>query len=253
MTNRRLTTVLSAFAGAAALVLTGALAAAPATADPGLVPSADGVPEAGSPAAEWYAWAQIQREEARSTDWAAEAASRGCSLVSVTITDTTMPEDAAAVGAPVDLLLPVVDRVENCQPAAPRSVSLRSGATSTTSGAAAAEAFTAMSVAAGSDCNTTSGPGSICISRSGSSIVASFTYYGSNTIKGYIRIYDINAGASGCPSGTTLRTGAESTYTYGTSRSTSLVRLARDAYSTHFWRNVGLGHYTSWGSACGVL
>jgi hypothetical protein len=233
---------VTAVAGAAALVA-GAVLVAPASADvQGLEPDVSSQPAADATDAQWYAWAEAERNVARATDWAADAAERGCTLVSVEITDTTMPDVAAQIGAPADVLLPVVDRQENCAPATPTTFSGSAG-----QGLARAEAHTQRFGVSAADCTTTSGPGSICVSRSGNYVVSSFAYYGSSNISGYIGIY------KSCGTSPRLVSGSVASYSYGTQRSVSVYSAATTNYSARFWRHVGLGHYTNWGTACGYL
>ncbi|TDE97235.1 hypothetical protein EXU48_03220 [Occultella glacieicola] len=241
MSTSRMRATAAAVAGAAAL-LAGVLLVAPASADAEpLEPEAAGQPAADATDAEWYAWSEAERATARATDWAADAAQRGCTLLSVEITDTTMPEVAAQIGAPADVLLPVVDRREDCAPARTTTFG------STTQGLATAQAHTQRFGATGADCSTTSGPGSLCVYRSGNYVVSSFAYYGGGSISGYMSIY------KSCGSSPKLVSSGVSGYTYGVQRSVSVYSGASTNYSARFWRYVGLGHYTNWGSACGYL
>lgn len=237
MAHLRLRSVL---AGAAGLALAAALSA-PAEADGTPAENIDGVPTAEASDAQWYAWSEQVRAQARATDWAADAAARGCTLVRVTITDVTMPQVSAAAGAPEDLLTPQVEREEQCDQ------------TQTLSMSGSGDAILPLSVPAGSQCNGyTRGPGTICVSRSGSSVVASFAYRGSGSVSGFIRIYQVPPGSNGCPTGSTIRTGPVQGYTAGVQRSVSVTVLQNAAFSAHFWRSTAWG-YTDWGAACGVL
>lgn len=210
-------------AGILALALTGATLT-PAAADSG---SVDDLSDAA-----WYALADEAADEVEATDWAAVSAAEGCTLVDVSVTEVVDPEANAAAGAPEDLAVPVVEREEICP-------------TSTTT--------LRTAVSAGSDCSTTSGPGTLCISRSGSYVSTSFQYNGSGTISAFLKLYKISTSASGCPTGTALATGSEQSYSNGTRRSLSVYAPSYGGYSSHIWKYVGLGVYTDWGSACGNL
>ncbi|WP_156742439.1 hypothetical protein [Occultella aeris] len=242
MSTSRIRAAVTAVAAAAAL-LAGAVMVAPASADVQVLePEVGGQPAADATDAQWYAWAEAERDAARATDWAADAAQRGCTLLSVEITDTTMPDVAAQLGAPTDVLLPVVDRQETCAAATRTTFG-----GSATQGLASAEAHTKQFGATAADCTTTSGPGSICVSRSGNYVVSSFAYYGSGNISGYISIY------KSCGTSPRLVSSGAASYSYGTQRSVSVYSAAASNYSARFWRHVGLGHYTNWGTACGYL
>lgn len=192
--------------------------------------------------AAWYALADDAVDEIEATDWAAVSAAEGCVLLDVTVHEVVDPEANAAMGAPADLAVPVVEREEDCSS---RPGSLGSDL--------AFDNDARTTVAPGSGCSTTSGPGTLCISRSGSYVTTSWRYTGSGTISAYLRLYKISSGASGCPTGTTLATSSTSTYTNGVRRSLSVYATSYGAYSSYVWRHVGLGHYTSWGAACGIF
>ncbi|HLV54537.1 MAG TPA: hypothetical protein VKY71_03055 [Actinotalea caeni] len=219
---------VSACIGVLGLLVLG-VAAAPASAG-------TGADEIG--AAEWYEAADDAVAEIEATDWAAISAQQGCRLVDVEVTEVVDPELNAAIGAPADLAVPVVEREERCG-GLDSSMVAGSGLRTT--------------VAPGSDCSTTSGPGTLCISRSGSYVTTSFRYNGSGTVKAYLRIYKISSSASGCPTGTTLATSSTASYSNGTQRSLSVYAPSSGAFSSYVWRYVALNHYTAWGSACGVL
>lgn len=209
------------------------VAAAPATAD------------AEDPSdAEWYALADEAVAEVEATDWAALSAQDGCKLVELEITEVVDPELNEALGAPEDLAVPVVEREEMC--AGLDSSLVFDGGERTDGGMG-------TMVSRGSDCSSTSGPGRLCIARSGNYVSTSFRYSGSGSIKAYLRLYDISTSASGCPTGSTIATGSTSSYSYGTQRSLTVYSPSYDAYSSYIWRYVGLGHYTAWGSACGIF
>ncbi|UFU05263.1 hypothetical protein [Ruania halotolerans] len=195
--------------------------------------SASDAPTASSSDAEWSAWAQALDEEAHSTDWAADSAARGCELVSIDIRYTTVPESD---GAPAGLTIPIVERSEDCMPA----TQLESAQNPTTADLAALA----------SACASTSGPGTICLSRSGSYVTSSFTYRGSGSRTGFIRIYQ-RSSSSGCGTGSTIATGSSSSYTNGQTRSVSAY-AGYGHYSASFWRQTTIGH-TNWGTVCDTL
>lgn len=168
--------------------------------------------------------------EVEATDWEALSAAEGCQLVDITITEVVDADANAEAGAPADMAVTVVEREEICE-----------------TGAATAMRTTA---ARANGCSTTSGPGTLCISRSGNYVSTSFQYNGSNTISAYLRLYKIGS-TSGCPTGDVLATSSTQSYSNGTRRSLSVYSPASGAYSSHIWRHVGLGHYTDWGAACG--
>ncbi len=204
--------------------------------------ASDGSDTDDTSAQEWADVADAAAQEAASTDWAAMSAAVGCVLVDVEVTEAVSEEINAALGAPEDLALPVVEREERCSGDARPTQ-----APTTQSGV---EARLAM---AGSDCAATDGPGQVCISRSGSYVTTSFQYAGSGTIRAFLKIYDTPDGASSCPTGTTLATGATSTYSDGTRRSLSVYAPQSGGYSAHVWKYLGVGINTNWGAACGDL
>ncbi|HLS62854.1 MAG TPA: hypothetical protein VK060_05735 [Ruania sp.] len=175
---------------------------------------------------DWQDWSAQLEAEARTTDWAADSAARGCELISVDIVSTTVPEGTLR-GAPEDLQVPVVEREEDCT--AQASVS--------TGSARPDGAMTPMASA----CASTSGPGTVCLSRSGSYLSASFTYRGSGTIAGFIRAYE-RSSSGGCGSGSTLGTSAERSYSNGTTRTLSTYQPGYGHYSARFWKDVWWGH-----------
>lgn len=194
--------------------------------------------------ADWYAMADDATAEVEATDWAAVSAEDGCRLVDVEIEEVVDSELNEAMGAPADLAVPVVEREEVC--GGLTSDQAVSGDSRTTG------SLEAM-VSRGSDCSWTSGPGYLCISRSGSYVTTSFRYDGSGTIKAFLKLYRISSSASGCPTGSTLATSSTSSYSDGTRRSLTVYAPSYGGYSSHVWRYVGLGVYNNWGSACGVL
>ncbi|UFU04111.1 hypothetical protein LQF12_05860 [Ruania suaedae] len=180
---------------------------------------------------EWRAWATALEEEVRITDWAADSAARGCELVSIDITDTTVPEDQ---GAPAGLTIPLVERSEDCTTASSLSQQRATGS------------FSALASA----CTSTSGPGTICLSRSGSYVTSSFTYRGSSSPNGFVRIYQ-RSSSSGCGTGSTIATGGSYTYSNGETHSVSAY-AGYGHYSGSFWRKTTFGH-TNWGTVCDSL
>ncbi|MPV49648.1 MULTISPECIES: hypothetical protein [unclassified Pseudactinotalea] len=236
--RRRAGLTVSILAGLALAATAASLPAAADTAgeaaDPG---EAAGVVHTRSHA-EWQAWAGDLRAELEGTDWAALSRAAGCELTSVSLTEVVDPEANEALGAPADLALPVVEREEHCAPG------LAAGAF-TQQAPMPAGAFAA---AAGS-CEGVTG-GRACISRSGSYVTGSYTYYGSGTTNGFSRLYKISS-LSGCPRGTTMATSGSSTLGYG-DRSSITTALGTGSYSMHFWRKVFIGHSDT-GGACAYL
>lgn len=190
--------------------------------------------------AEWYELADDAADEVEATDWEALSAQDGCELVDIEIAEVVDPELNAALGAPEDLAIPVVEREEHCPTTFGSELVFDDSAGTT-------------ALPRGSDCSSTSGPGTLCISRSGSYITTSFRYSGSGSIKAFLRIYEISSGANGCPTGDTIATSSTASYSSGTRRSLTVYSPSWDGYSSHIWRYVGLGHYTSWGSACAAM
>lgn len=218
---------------AAAAILLGA-ATAPAAADTGGTELSD------LSDAEWYDLAEDAAAEVEATDWAAVSAADGCELVDVEIAEVVDADLNAALGAPEDLAVPVVEREETCPTTLGSDLQFDDGIGTT-------------AIPRGSDCSTTSGPGTLCISRSGSYVTSSFRYNGSGSISAFLRIYDISPSATGCPTGDTIATSSTSSYSSGTRRSLTVYAPSWDGYSTHVWRYVGLGHYTDWGAACAAM
>src|SRR5699024_7273913 len=174
--------LLGIFAAAAMLGTLGFGQAAPA-AQAAAPQEGASTPGPDATAAQWESWSQDLFAEARSTDWAADSARRGCELISVDIVSTTVPEGTWE-GAPEGLTVPVVNRTEDCSGGA--------------RGSAAANVPSLDAHAARSGgCASTAGPGTVCLSRSASYLTASFTYRGSGSPDGFIRIYDRNT-SSGC-------------------------------------------------------
>ncbi|MFC8600298.1 hypothetical protein [Isoptericola sp. NPDC057191] len=225
-----------------ALGLTLGAAASSQAADDTTAPAENlpGVPAPGSPDSEWEAWAAHERADAEATDWAADAAARGCTLKDVTISEEVDADYNRAMGAPADLATHRVDLLERC--ASPTDVAARS----TTSG------VTTLSLPAGDRCASTSGPGTMCLSRSSGRIYASWQYRGSGSVTGFVRVYRVSSGVSGCPTGTTWLTGPSSTWSSGDTRTISKARTSAGGYSAHIWKKVLVGH-TDWGGACASL
>ncbi|WP_402469581.1 hypothetical protein [Isoptericola aurantiacus] len=233
---------VTAGVGACAVALSLALAAVPASAAsaPQNLP---GVPEAGSPRAVWEAWAADERAEAEATDWEADSAARGCELDEVSISDEVDVSYNRAMGAPDDLATHRVDMVESCDgPAATGGTTLRTGEGTVST----------LAIGSGSDCDSTSGPGTVCIYKSSGRIYASWKYRGSGSVSGFLRIYRIPTSASGCYRGDTWLTGPERTWSSGMTRSISKTRTSYSGYSAHIWKKVWIGH-TDWGSTCSKL
>lgn len=233
-------------AGALALGIALAGAAGPATAgQPAENPS--GVPDPGSSAQEWQAWAARDHADAEATDWAADSAARGCELIDVTITSEVDPGYNASMGAPADLATARVELEEDCSAAsmAVTEDAQKSATRSLDDGAA-------YSVPAGSRCSSTSGPGTMCLSKSSGRIYASWKYRGSGSVTGFMRVYRISSGSDGCPTGSTWLTGGERTWSSGTTRTISKTAGSYGAYSAHFWKKTWYGH-TDWGGTCAKL
>jgi len=230
-------------AGLGATVLALGLALGAATGSQAATESENlpGVPAPGSPASEWEAWAAQERADAEATDWKADAAARGCTLEDVTISEEVDADYNLAMGAPADLVTHRVDLLEDCGDAP--------AAAARTSGAAGA---TTLSLPSGDQCATTSGPGTMCLTKSSGRIYASWQYRGSGSVSGFLRIYRVSSGADGCPTGTTWLTGAGSTWSSGDTRTISKTRTTAGGYSAHIWKKVTIGH-TDWGGACATL
>lgn len=185
--------------------------------------------------AEWQEWSADLFAEARATDWAADSAARGCELISVDIVSTTVPEGSLA-GAPDSLEVPMVDRVEDCSTA---------GTADGSAGTAPDTAF-----AAASACRSISGPSTICLNRSGSYVVASYTYRGGGSTDGFLRIYQ-RSKSSGCGTGSTLATRSGS-FTSGYTYTRSTYEPGYGHYSAAFWHETWYGH-SNWGTVCDSL
>lgn len=224
-------------AGILALVITGLVTTTAAADDAGSGEVTD---------ATWYALADDAADELEATDWEALSAADGCELVAVEITEVVDPVANAEAGAPEDLAVTVVEREEVCGGSLTPALAFHGRGESIDGAPRAA-------VAPGSDCSGTSGPGTICISRSGSYVSTSFQYGGSGTISAFLKLYRISSSASGCPTGDTIATSSTSSYSNGTRRSLTVYAPSYAGYSAHIWKYVGLGVNTNWGSACGVL
>jgi hypothetical protein len=187
-------------------------------------------------ATDWSSWAADAAAEAEATDWAAVSRAAGCVLTGVQVQGVVDPVANAAMGAPADLEVTVVERTEECD------------------GAPAARGLTLEGTAAeaAGGCASTHGPGTVCLGRSGSYVTTSWRYTGSGTIDAYLRLYRVPS-TSGCPTGTAVGSSATQTYTNGTQRSLSVSSPTVQGYSAHVWRYVALGSYTDWGAACGVV
>lgn len=228
--------LLAAFAAAAMLGTLGVgQAAAPAAR---AAPAADGeTPGPSATTTQWQNWSEDLFAQAESTDWAADSARRGCELISVDIVSTTVPEGTWG-GSPAGLEVPVVNRTEDCSVGA--------------DGPAAANVPAVSSYSARSGgCAYTSGPGTICLSRYSNYLTASFTYRGSGSPDGFIRIYNRNT-SSGCDTGSTLATSSVSSYSPGQTRSVTGYAPGYGPYSATFWHDVWIGS-TNWGTVCRTL
>ena len=234
---------IAAGLGAAVLALGVALTAAAPSQAATTEENLPGVPAPGSPASEWETWAAQERADAEATDWKADSEARGCTLQDVTITDEVDRDYNLAMGAPADLATHRVDLLEKCADSA--------GASDTAARAATSDAAT-LSLPSGDRCATTSGPGTMCLSKSSGRIYASWQYRGSGSVTGFLRIYQVSSGASGCPTGTTWLTGGSSTWSSGDTRTISKTRTSAGGYSAHIWKKVTIGH-TDWGGVCSVL
>lgn len=226
--------------GLIALILLGALAA-PAT--------ADAEDEGDLSDAEWYAMAEDAAAEVEAIDWAEVSSDDGCRLVDVDITEVVDEAANVAAGAPDDMAVPVVERVEVCD----EVTTARSVDSGAMSGGESLAGALGTTVARGSDCSRTSGPGYVCISRSGSYVTTSWRYDGPGTVRAFLKLYRISSSASGCPTGSALATSSTSSYSDGTRRSLTVYAPGYSGYSSHVWKYVGLGVYSNWGSACGAF
>src|SRR5699024_12176073 len=90
--------------------------------------------------------------------------------------------------------------------------------------------------------------GTACLSRSASYLTASFTFRGSGSPAGFIRIYDRNA-SSGCGTGATLAASSTATYSRGETHSVTGYAPGYGPYSATFWHDLWLGS-SSWGTVC---
>ncbi|SKC81598.1 hypothetical protein [Krasilnikoviella flava] len=233
---------LGAILLALGLVL-GAATSSQAADDTSIAPATEnlpGVPAPGSPASEWEAWAAQERADAEATDWAADAKARGCILKDVTISAEVDADYNRAMGAPADLATHRVDLLEECGDAPAQAARAATSGTST------------LSLPSGNQCEATSGPGTMCLTKGSGRIYASWQYRGSGSVTGFLRIYRISSGADGCPTGTTWLTGADGTWRSGDTRTISKTRTTAGGYSAHIWKKVTFGH-TDWGGACATL
>ncbi len=249
--SRRRTTTRGAAAclGAVALVLGAALATTTgSTAAVAASENLPGVPEPGSPAKVWEKWAAQERAEAKATDWAADATERGCELQDVTITSEVDREYNLAMGAPADLETHRVELAERCDGAASLA-----GEVGSADGDATRSATTlAAGLPSGSQCDTTEGPGVVCLWKTDGRVYSSWLYQGSGSVSGFLRVYRVAADAKGCPTGSTWLTGPESSWSTGTTRTVSKTRTQAGGYSAHVWKKAAIGH-TNWGSTCASL
>ncbi|MEL7977728.1 hypothetical protein AAG589_17820 [Isoptericola sp. F-RaC21] len=240
--GRTVRKTIAAGLGVAALALGATLTAVAPSQAATTEENLPGVPAPGSPASEWESWAAQERADAEATDWEADSAARGCTLEDVTISEEVDRDYNLAMGAPADLATHRVDLLEDCGDAA---------AADTASRAATSEAST-LALPSGNRCASTSGPGTMCLSKSSGRIYASWQYRGSGSVSGFLRIYRVSSGASGCPTGTTWLTGGSSTWRNGDTRTISKTRTSAGGYSAHIWKKVTIGH-TDWGGVCSVL
>lgn len=250
--SRRRTTTRGAAAclGAVALVLGAALATTTgSTAAVAASENLPGVPEPGSPAKVWEKWAAQERAEAKATDWAADATERGCELQDVTITSEVDREYNLAMGAPADLETHRVELAESCGAA---SGATKAGGGATLRSATAAAESSSEALPAGSQCDTTDGPGVVCLWKTDGRVYSSWLYQGSGSVSGFLRVYRVAADAKGCPTGSTWLTGPESSWSTGTTRTVSKTRTQAGGYSAHVWKKAAIGH-TNWGSTCASL
>jgi hypothetical protein len=248
--RKNLVQTLAAGIGATALAVTFSLAAvSPAAADDDAAPSegSAGTPAAGSSAAAWEDWAARDKAELEATDWAAASAGRGCELVELELVGVVDAERNATLGAPADLVTYRAEMVEDCENQAAEDVARQAGAT----GLVGMEA-SVTAIGTGTRCASTSGPGTICISKSSGLIYNSWRYDGSGSVNGFLRIYKIPTTSSSCYRGTTWLTGPNTTWSSGQTRSIGLTRAGYSGYSAHIWKKVVIGH-TDWGRACSKL
>ena len=226
----------AAVAALTSLFLTVGAAQALATPAGGDSAEEPNTPGTSATAAEWQDWSTDLFTQARGTDWAADSASRGCELISVDIVSTTVPEGTLD-GAPAGLEVPMVDRVEDCT-------------SGSDADSAAGVSLNSSAMAAASACRSISGPSTICLDRSGSYVVASFTYRGGGSTDGFLRVYE-RSSSSGCGTGTTLGT-RSGTFSSGVTYSRSVYHPGRDHFSAAFWNETWWGH-TNWGTVCDTL
>lgn len=146
------------------------------------------------------------------------------------------------MGAPADLETLRVDRVERCDDAR------------LSSGPSDSPLVTPLSMPGGDQCNSqTHGPGTICIRKSSGKITASWNYRGGGAVTGFLRIYQANPLATGCPATATWHTGPSQAWNTGETRSTSKTQTQSGGYTTLIWKYQGAGTYSDWGRTCAVL
>jgi hypothetical protein len=245
--GRTVRKTIAAGLGVAALALGATLTAIAPSQAATTAENLPGVPAPGSPASEWEAWAAQERADAEATDWEADSTARGCTLEDVTVSEEVDRDYNLAMGAPADLATHRVDLLEDCDDAA----TAVDGGTASASRAATSGAST-LALPSGNPCASTSGPGTMCLSKSSGRIYASWQYRGSGSVSGFLRVYRVSSGASGCPTGTTWLTGGSSTWSSGDTRTISKTRTSAGGYSAHIWKKVTIGH-TDWGGVCSVL
>lgn len=225
-----------------ALIAAGLVTASPPASAAPEPDSPTDLPEPGSEDSQWQTWATDDRADAASHDWAADSAARGCELIEIEITEEVDALYNESLGAPADLATVRVDRLEECEQDATQQQEHTT-----------AEAAPTAVPPGPSRCNSgTKGPGTICISSSGGWVNASWQYRGSGSVSGFLRVYQISTGATGCPTGTTWLTSPTMTWNSGQTRTTSKSRSQSGAYSAHIWRSTSIGS-TTWGSTCARL
>ncbi|GAA1721919.1 hypothetical protein GCM10009809_17000 [Isoptericola hypogeus] len=259
MSRRRTTTrAVAACLGTAALAVGAALAttvapaagsAAGSTAAASEAQNLPGVPEPGASASTWEEWAAQEQADAKATDWAADAAARGCELEDVTISMEVDREYNLAMGAPADLRTHRVELLEDC---ADLGASTSGSAAEGTASRVGTLGASTAGLPSGNQCDSTSGPGTICLSKSSGRIYASWKYRGSGSVSGFLRVYRVSTGSDGCPTGSTWLTGPDSTWGSGDTRTVSKTRTSAGGYSAYIWKKVLVGH-TDWGATCASL
>lgn len=197
-------------------------------------------PASSADTSQWQDWAERDYAYAREFDWAAESAARGCEILELQIIKDIDAAYNAEIGAPADLQTVRVERTERCDDPVPHGF------------AAVGQheaSLDAARVPVGNRCAAATGPGTVCIARSGGVITGSYRYDGNASPRGFVRIGTIAATATSCPIGTTWLTGPTQNWVKGVTRSVSRTHLAAGTFSVYAWRVASQGN-VNWGNTC---